>query len=252
MFIAYIDGSGRPEKNLEPKESFVLACIIAHESKWQYIDNKVNEIKLLHFPNLPVEDIEFHAKDMLNKEGVFKRLSWDEIYAIFDDIFKFLQDKDTDVCIIASVIMKQKMYDGKDIEKWAYRLLVERINKFLEKDNEKTMLAGMGLQYGIMIIDSCGIVPDIKLRKKITEMLKQGTKYSKLKYLIEDPLFTDSKWRNLSQLTDCVAYATRKHFRNPPSPSFHDLNWEKYYRLIDKFDKDENGNINGCGIKVFP
>ncbi|HMK95639.1 MAG TPA: DUF3800 domain-containing protein [Candidatus Limnocylindrales bacterium] len=253
MYIAYIDGSGRPEKDLEPKESFVLACVIAHESQWQYIDNKVNEIKLIHFPNLPVEDIEFHAKDMLNREGVFKRLAWDEIYAIFTSIFEFLREEKTDICIISTVIMKQKMYDGKDIETWAYRLLVERINKLLEKNNNKAVLAGMAPQYGIMIIDSCGIRQDIKLRKKITEMLKRGTYYSKLAYLIEDPLFTDSKWRNLSQLTDCIAYAVRKHFRNPPTPSFHDINWENYYQLLrNKFDKDEQGRVNGCGIKVFP
>jgi len=71
--------------------------------------------------------------------------------------------------------------------------------------------------------------------------------------LIEDPLFTDSKWRNLSQLVDCVAYAIRKHFRNPPKPSFHDKNWESYFKLIyDKLDADESGKIDGCGLKVFP
>jgi hypothetical protein len=253
MYIVYIDGSGRPEKNCEPKESFVLAALVTHESQWTYIDNKVKEIKLKHFPRVGVEDFELHAKDMLNREGIFRGLNWKEIYAIFDDIFDFLIRDDTEICLIASVIMKQRMYEGKDIEKWAYRLLVERINKFLEKNNETAILAGIGPQYGIMIIDSCGVEPDTKLRKKLVEMLKQGTYYVKLTFLIEDPLFTDSKWRNLSQLTDCVAYAVRKHFRNPANPSFHDVNWEKYYQMIrKKADKNENGIIDGCGIKVFP
>ena len=83
--------------------------------------------------------------------------------------------------------------------------MVERINKYLTKQNEKLIEAGKGVQYCIMIIDSCGIKPDTKLRQKIAEMLQHGTYYSDLKYLIEDPLFTDSKWRNLSQLVDCVA-----------------------------------------------
>lgn len=253
MYIAYIDASGRPTKADKQTKSYVLACLIAHEQQWQYIDNKVNEIKLKHFPRLPPEDIELHAKDMLNREDMFKRLNWDEIYAIFEDIFDFLADKKTDICIISIVIRKQKMYTGKDIEKWAYRLLVERVNKFLEKNNETAILAGMGIQYGIMIIDSCGFTPDSRLRKKITKMLKKGTHYSNLKYLIEDPLFTDSKWRNLSQLVDCVAYAVRKHFRNPARPSFHDKNWEKYFQTIyDKFDTNENGQVEGCGLKVFP
>jgi hypothetical protein len=253
MYIAYIDASGRPEKEYDPKESFVLASLIAHESQWVYIDNKVKEIKLKHFPRLPHENIELHAKDMLNRDGVFKGLDWNKIYAIFDDIFGFLTDNKTDICIISVVILKPKMYNGKDIEKWAYRLLIERVNKFLEKNNEQAILAGMGPQYGIMIVDSCGIGPDSKLRKKIIGMLKEGTYYSKLTYLIEDPLFTDSKWRNLSQLTDCVAYAIRKHIRNPSSPSFHDKNWERYYKMIwNKLDKNKRGKVEGCGIKIFP
>lgn len=252
MYIAYIDASGRPFKDKQEK-SFVLACLIAHEQQWQYIDNKVKEIKLKHFPNLPDEEIELHAKDMLNRQDVFKRLNWDEIYAIFDDVFGFVSDDKTDICIIAVVIIKGKMYKGKDIEKWAYRMLVERINKFLEKNNGTRILAGMGLEYGIMIIDSCGLKADTKLRKKIAGMLREGTYYSDLEYLIEDPLFTDSKWRHLSQLVDCIAYAVRKHFRNPPKPSFHDENWEKYFQIIsNKFDTDEKGAIEGCGVKVFP
>lgn len=253
MYIAYIDASGRPGKNEEPKDSYVLAAIITHESQWTYIDNKVKAIKMKHFPRLAPEEVEFHAKDMLNREGIFKGLNWDEIYSIFDEIFDFLADNNTEICIISVVIWKQKMYDGKDIEKWAYRLLVERINKFLEKNNKTAILAGMAPQYGIMIIDSCGFKPDSRLRKKITEMLKEGTYYSSLTYLIEDPLFTDSKWRNLSQLVDCVAYAIRKHFRNPQNPSFHDKNWEKYYhKICNKLDKNEYGVIDGCGIKTFP
>jgi hypothetical protein len=59
---------------------------------------------------------------MQNRTGIFKGLDLPEIYAIFDDIFNFLTSDDTEICVIASVIMKQKMHDGKDIEKWAYRL----------------------------------------------------------------------------------------------------------------------------------
>ena len=149
--------------------------------------------------------------------------------------------------------MKQQMRDDKNIEKWAYQLLVERLNKFLEKSNTDAILNNKDPQYGIMIVDSENPVCDNKLRKNICEFLRYGTYYGKFRYLIEDPLFTDSKWRNLSQLTDCVAYAIRKHFRNPANPSFHDRNWELYYKmLLYKADTNEVGRTSGCGIKVFP
>jgi len=253
MYIAYIDASGRPIKEDKQEKSFVLACLIAHESNWQYIDNKVKEIKLRHFPNLPVDEVELHAKDILNRKGMFKGLSWEKIFAIFDDVFNFLSDSNTRICIISVVILKEKMYQGKDIEKWAYRLLVERINKFLEKNNKEAIAEGKTPEYGIMIVDSCGFKVDLRLRRKITQMLKEGTYYSDLRYLIEDPLFTDSKWRNLSQLTDCVAYVIRRHFRTHVKLSFRDKKWEYYFELIkSKFDTDKNGNIYGCGLKVFP
>jgi len=98
MYLAYIDGSGRPEKNCEPKGSYVLASLVIHESQWTYIDNKVKEIKLRYFPRVGVEDFELHAKDMLNRTGVFKGLTWDEIYAIFNDIFNFLIHEETKIC----------------------------------------------------------------------------------------------------------------------------------------------------------
>ena len=254
MYLAYIDASGRPFDDGDTSETtYVLSCLIAHEQQWQYIDNKVKEIKVKHFPNLASEDIELHARDMLNMKGIFHTLSWTEIYSIFEDIFIFLSDDSTGICIISVVIMKQKMFNGKDIEKWAYRLLVERINKFMDKNNERNKIAGKSPEFGIMIIDSCGPKADLKLRIKITDMLKTGTYYSNLKYLIEDPLFTDSRWRNLSQLVDCIAYSVRKHFRNPVCPSFHDINWERYYQMVlKKYDCDENGKIEGSGLKVFP
>lgn len=84
MYIAYIDESGRPLKNCDPKESYVLSALVTHESQWTYIDNQVNQIKQKHFPRIGVEDFELHAKDMLNRAGIFKSLSFKEIYAIFD------------------------------------------------------------------------------------------------------------------------------------------------------------------------
>ena len=100
-------------------------------------------------------------------------------------------------------------------------------------------------------MDSEGPVKDQNLRKKIYPMLRYGTMYSKLSYLIEDPLFTDSKWRSLSQLADCIAYCVRKKHRQN-KPSFHTKHWLGYFSKIEsKFD-NKNGRYLGIGLKVFP
>jgi len=82
-------------------------------------------------------------------------------------------------------------------------------------------------------------------------MLNKGTHYSQLGYLIEDPLFTDSKWRNLSQVVDCIAYCIRKKYRNN-NDNKHTRNWEKYYSLIESKFHNKDGNYLRYGLKIFP
>ena len=83
-------------------------------------------------------------------------------------------------------------------------------------------------------------------------MLIDGTLYSTLDYLIEDPFFTDSKWRNLSQLVDCVAYCVRRKYMVKQSPQKKNV-WDRQFEIIsNRFDKSVTGSYDGYGIKIFP
>lgn len=251
MYLAYIDESGRPSRN-DP-ENFVLAALIIQENDWQMISNKFKGVKLRHFPALPDEEVELHIKEMVNREGIFRGMPLDRVFLILDDVFQLLNSIKDDVCIISVIVDKKKMKPGKDIELWGYRLLVERINLFLEKENEKLIAAGMAPQYGIMIIDSINKKVDQLIRNKIVGMMRHGTYYSDLGYLIEDPLFTDSKWRNLSQLVDCVAYCVRRYDRGPDLSTFQGKKWDGYFNLLlPAIDRSEDGDIHGYGYKKFP
>lgn len=249
MFIAYIDSSGRP---FSDNENFVLSSVIINETKWQSIDNAVKEIKLKHFPGLPDENVEIHAKDMVNHTGVFHQLPWNYIYPILDDVFDLIADNDNQLCIIGVLIDKQRLRKAIDVEKWAYILLFERINRFLKRRNQLLLESQHPPQYGIMIMDSEGLTKDQKLRKNLISILRYGTLYSQLNYLMEDPLFTDSKWRNLSQLVDCIAYCIRRHYRKNNTGSFYNTYWESYYKKMEsKFDAPR-GSYVGYGLKIFP
>jgi len=102
-----------------------------------------------------------------------------------------------------------------------------------------------------MIMDSEGETKDRKLRKQLLSILRRGTLYSQLQYLIEDPLFTDSKWRNLSQLADLVAYCIRKKYRINTT-SFHTQKWESYYAKMEPKLDSPFGSHHGHGLKIFP
>ena len=249
MFISYLDSSGRPI--LTDLENYVLASITINEHSWYPIKKKIEIIKSRHFPHIPIDEIEFHAKDMMNQDGIYKHLSWEKIYSILDDIFNIISEEDTHLVIISTIIQKSKLRKDIDIEKWGHRLLFERLNLYLESQNENLIKAGHYHEYGIMIIDTEGHKKDQKLRDKLSDMLMEGTFYSKLDYLIEDPLFTDSKWRNLSQIVDCITYCIRKKYRQN-TKSIHTTNWNKYYDMIEKKFHQINGNYLGYGLKIFP
>ncbi len=189
---------------------------------------------------------------MVNHEDIFKQMSWDEIYNVFTDVFNFISDPLTDFTIIAVLIRKSNLYKDTDPEIWSHKLLFERLDTFIGKQNKKLLEAGFSNEYGIMIMDSEGEKKDPKLRNKLVSILRYSTQYSPLAYIIEDPLFTDSKWRNLSQLVDCVAYCIRKHYRENNSPSFHTTHWEKFFKQVEtKFD-NPNGSYLNYGLKIFP
>jgi len=251
MYIAYIDASGT--KHLNDPEDFVLSSLIIHENEWQRIDNDVNGIKAKHILNLLAEEVEFHAKEMMNRENIFKDYKLPEIYAMFDDIFSLMESDIFNACIISTIINKRNLYPDKDAELWGYRLLIERINRFLIKENSNLISASLSPQYCIMIIDSDNKRVDQLIRNKINVMMRDGTYYSELEYLIEDPLFTDSKWRNLSQLVDCISYCVRRFHRQGNRPSYKTSKWNGYYeKIISKFDTCADGKIEGCGLKIWP
>ena len=249
MFLAYLDASGRP--NFEEKENYVLASVITNERNWPSIENGIKQIKICHFPYLNESEVEFHAKDMVNHAGIYRTLGWDKIYSIFDDIFKFIGDQSNEFVIIAVLIDKTKLHHSQDPEVWAHRLLFERINSFLGRQNLKLVEVGWGSEFGISITDSEGQKKDQNLRNKLIGMLRKGTAFSKLDYLIEDPLFTDSKWRNLSQLVDCVAYCIRKEHR-VNTWSFHNQHWKEYYEQVEKKFDSPFGAYKNYGLKIWP
>ena len=250
MYLSYFDSSARPV--FDDPENFVVSSITINELHWDSIRRKIDEIKKKYFPNIPVKNIEFHAKDMINKVGVYSELEWDYIYEMLDDLFKIISDPGTRITIVASLMNKSKIEEKIDLEEWGYRLVFERLNSYIDKQNEFLTNTKMPNQYGIMIMDAEGHRKDQKLRDKLSDMLDNGTVYSKLDYLIEDPLFTDSKWRNLSQIADCVCYCVRKQFRNN-SNNLHTAKWDKYFQMIEpKFYRNDEGNYRGYGLKIFP
>lgn len=253
VYLVYVDESGTP--SYEDAENFVLAAVVVHESRYQAIDKIVDTLKVEHVPAVAPAELELHANEVVWRQKKFEHLNIAEAHELFSETCKVLAS--SDCWLLAVVIRKDRIYANKkagfDPLEWAHRLLFERACKLLAKINTGNLAAGRTEEYGILLIDAVGAKHDEKLRKKLLHYYRGGSMFVANKYLIEEPIFVNSKYRNLSQLVDHVAFVVRRVHRTNPKPNAVDtLCKAEYDRLMPKFDKDSNGRVAGCGVKVFP
>lgn len=247
MYLIYIDESGKP--NCVDKENFVLCALIVQEHQWQPLDNQTKILKLRYFPNLNDEQVELHMKDLMAGVGVFSALDQATRKRLLLDCFSEMAK--SDITIVASLIDKSRLQNRVDLELWGFRLLFERICWVLKARNGVLITNGQTPEHGLLLIDSINPEYDKKVRAKLLGPLRIGTFYMKNEYVIEDPLFVSSQWRNLSQIVDLVAWVIRRHFR--PSHGSKDMLADELFRYVElKLHRDSHDNWNGPGIKIFP
>lgn len=244
VYLTYIDESGKPERT-DAEDEFVLAALSINESEWKRIDEKMTELKQNYFPDADPASVEFHTTDIISHKGAFKGMSTATRLKIVEDLVNVVSGTE---CLISAVIIKKDELKNPelDIGMLAMKLLFDRLCLFHDHMNSAKKEGDE--EYGILLIDSVNEKYDNKMRIKVREMCKSETRRIKNRYLIEDPIFVDSKYRHLSQLVDCVAYCIRRKYRNKQSnPKSKEL-FEKLYPLIEK----KVCNCKRCGIKTFP
>ncbi|MCL2143106.1 MAG: DUF3800 domain-containing protein [Methanomassiliicoccaceae archaeon] len=246
MYLTYIDESGKPERT-DSENEFVLAALIINEREWKNVDNKVKDIKKKYFPGRDPESFEIHATDIINKKSTFKSMHLNTRLELMTDILKVISEID---CRIVSVIIRKDMlYNPEfDVEMNAMKYLFERLCYFHNKANEAEELE----EYGLMLIDSVNPKYDNKMRARIKEWNLRGSEYNKSDYMIEDPIFVDSKYRHLSQLVDCIAYCVRKRYRSKTTDFKEKRTYEGFYNIIEEKFLRKYSEIDGYGVKIFP
>ncbi len=100
---------------------------------------------------------------------------------------------------------------------------------------------------GILISDHHSSDGDDERIKNIIEYLRiKGSRFHSFNHIIEEPLFTISKWRNMIQVADAVAYCSVYCLLGD------DFFLSQFKKIESKFRKDRNGMIEKYGFKVFP
>ncbi len=260
MYFAYVDESGNPDPNDKDNKIYVLAAVVMHEKglnslntmstkKKQQIWHVIKEKK---DSDKPPANFEIHMDHINGRRGLYKKLKndnekWSEvlkkIYYLVSDLF---------IKIMTVIIVKEDfyaIYPNGSPSKWAFELLVERINRYVERDSEG--------EFALLIMDSVDPEADNAKRDQILEFMDRGTGHGWEEYpekIINFPFIVSSKLHNGVQIADAVVYLirwyTRKIFGINPKAFFHQYSEELMnlmkYRFLDY------SNIGSDTIKFFP
>ena len=108
MNLVYIDESGNTGLNLKDPQQpvFILAAMILPESRWFSLEELFFNISSDYFGYPLPSPFEIQAKDLKNRRGVFKRLTFEEQLSFRDRMLKLLLDNE--ITVIYRRIIKSK------------------------------------------------------------------------------------------------------------------------------------------------
>ncbi|MBA4379537.1 MAG: hypothetical protein C0393_02425 [Anaerolinea sp.] len=120
------------------------------------------------------------------------------------------------------------------VDEQSFEQIVSRFEQYLQK------ICKTGQQcFGILIHDNNETVA-----KKYTEMMKRfhqkGTLWTKVKNIIETPLFVDSQLTSMVQIADVCGYALRRYLENDE---------EELFNLV--FQRADRKDITVVGVRHF-
>ena len=246
VYLIYVDESGKP--NFTDRENFILSAIVVHESKWRKLNDRVLKFKEEEFPD---EDkyFELHMDEIASSRGNFSHISTKRRFSLVSKFAKYLGSEEIyllSIVIDKKRITKKKKQNEEFVERWAWRLLFERI---------ETMLNELSDNMGFITMDSENRYQDLRIRNKLHQFSDEGTQNINSTKLIPEISFTESQYSNLIQIVDFVAWTVRREYRHKTGsdkPKIKDkLARMVFKELRSKHYSSYNHGMN-YGYKVFP
>jgi hypothetical protein len=240
VYLIYVDDCGKPEKIHRNNKFFCLSAVIIYDQKWHPIDKQIVYLK----EKCSIQEIHSRNIYMMDKEFIGFRNFPSARFVVLNDIFNLISS--LPITLVSSVIDKEKyfqQYDDEQVEFRGWKHLVERC----EMGIGDLSYEGGSYQNGLIITDhNTSDAHDEIIRSFLQLIRLKGTGYLTINHLIEEPLFVVSKFRNLIQLADAVAYCTVKYLLGD---QFFVSQFEK---IKPRFRHNLTGDITNYGLKIFP
>ncbi len=266
MYFAYIDDSGTPEPKDRNNKFYVLAAVVMQEKGLNYLNTECDNVKQEIWDMIKTKEdpesyppkFEIHMDNINGRRNMYQSLKddVDKWYKVVTKVYTLISR--LYIKIMAVIIAKESFYreyPNDDPSKWAFELLVERINRYVIKKSSNEF--GYTDERGLLVMDSVDIEADSKKRIQVIEFMERGTGHGWEEYpenIITSPFIVNSELHNGVQIVDAVVYLlrwyTRKIFNVNPSAFFHQYSEEILKLIVDKFH--EYPYIGSNTIKFFP
>lgn len=266
MYFAFIDESGNPDLKDRNNKFYVLAAVVMQEKGVNYLNTECDKVKQEIWDMIKTEknleshlpELEIHMDDINGRRNLYQCLKDDigKWYKVVNKVYTLISKLYIKILVV--IIVKEdfyREYPSDDPSKWAFELLVERINRYVIKKSSNEN--GYVEEYGLLVMDSVDLKADSRKRIQILEFMERGTGHGWEEYpenIIVSPFIVNSKLHNGVQIVDAVVYLIRwylrKIFKVNPSAFFHQYSEEFVKLIIEKFH--EYPNIGTNTIKFFP
>lgn len=257
MYLFYVDECGRPsleDKSLAVDPWFVMAAVGIRSDIWLHLDHDITALKQKYFPNIKPLKVEIKSTNIRSAGGPHPRYPFsllnpielqnlvNELYVLYD----FFQ------LPLFTVAINRAEHKAKYLAKGhrpdppyqlAFRMIVERIDWFLENQNKEK--AWTEREFGFIILDE--YVGQYKVTRSNLLWYQESGTFAKpsIDYVKEVPFFNVSDYSQMLSLPDLVAYNVYHRFR-------YDKPEYPFYQRIKPHLYRKNGKLWGYGLKVFP
>ena len=251
MYLMYVDESGDVGKNNSPTRYFVLSAIVLHELRWRTtLENLVEFRRMLRDrKGLKLRE-EIHCTELINKPGDLKRIKRNDRLDIIKKCIDWINSQ-PHLNVFSIVVDKQGRTD--DIFELAWNTLTMRFENTIRHNNFSG--AHNADDRGMILSDN---TEGEKLRKLIRKMrhfntipnaqeyYQSGYRNMKLEYIIEDPIFRDSKHSFIHQMNDVIAYCVRQRYQ--PNSYMKKKGGHNYYKRLQNVVVEHVSKKNNLGI----
>ncbi|MEP3347833.1 MAG: DUF3800 domain-containing protein [Litoreibacter sp.] len=221
----------------------------------EFLNPQLRLIKNTIFDCDPDEVIHFHRSDIVRRKKVFGQLNDNAKRASFDDMMlNFIRSAEYRVITVVIdklAMIQQNHWESRHPYHYLLEILVEKYVQLLERVQD----------FGDIMPEARQGKKDTALQQEFTRLWENGTRYRE-PALVQRRLKAKSlkfrrKTDNVSglQLCDLIAHGSHMHVRSIQGHAVELGRFSETIRNVlvaHKYDRSNNGRIDGYGFKYCP